>query len=104
MGMAGLSDQTLKCVIALAPNEGETSPPAERLSFTSEEELRKTTVPVLIICGEKDTYDADPKTQAWPQYRQTKAPKLIVEVKGGDHYVANGPAGGVKEDLERGAD
>ena len=102
--MAGLSDQTLKCVIALAPNEGETSPPAERLSFPSEEELRKTTVPVLIICGEKDTYDADPKTQAWPQYRQTKAPKLIVEVKGGDHYVANGPAGGAKEDLERGVD
>ena len=99
--MAGLSDQTLKCVIALCPNEGELSPTAERLSFPTEQ--RASSVPVLIICGEKDSWDANPKTQAWPQYHQTTATKLIVEVTGGDHYVANGPSGGNQHGLEAGA-
>ena len=61
------------------------------LQFPSEP---PTSVPVLIICGEKDR-DAPSKTFAWPQYRKWEgATKLIFEVSNGDHYVANGPAGG----------
>ena len=92
--LAALTDQTLKCVIALCPFDGSDFgcggfPSAQRLSFPSEP---PTSVPVLIVCGEKDG-EALPKTQGWPHYRQTGAPKLIFEVKGGGHYEVAGPAG-----------
>lgn len=99
--MAGLSDQTLKCVIACTPHDGAYGAGIPgTLSFPSEQ---RSSVPVLIICGEKDG-TAPPKTQAWPQYRQTTATKLCVEVVGGDHFVGNGPAGGSERETLRGSD
>jgi dienelactone hydrolase len=100
--LAALTDQTLKCVIAVCPDDGKTSgfPKAHRLSFPSQP---PTAVPVLILCGEKDG-DAPPKKCAWPHYRQTGATKLIFEVKGEDHYMPLGPAGGTKHQLQKGTD
>ena len=95
--IAALNDQTLKCVIAVCPDDGKrfgadswVEPGTNTLSFPSEP---PRSVPVLIISGEKDT-EAPVKVNAWPHYRQTAATKLIFEVAGGDHFVANGPAGG----------
>ena len=90
--LAALTDQTLKCVIALCPDDGKVMglPSAHTLSFPSE---APRSVPALIICGEKDS-EAPPKKNAWPHYQQTGAAKLILEVTGGDHFVGNGPAGG----------
>mmetsp|Transcript_53892 Transcript_53892/g.166997 ORF Transcript_53892/g.166997 Transcript_53892/m.166997 type:complete len:332 (+) Transcript_53892:89-1084(+) len=93
--LAALKDQTLKCIIALCPDDGKD------LGSVFPTEL-SASVPVLIICGEKDT-DANVKTQAWSHYRLTGATKLIFEVAGGDHYVANGPAGGTESDIDQGA-
>ena len=90
--LAAQKDPTLKCAIALCPDDSTRSTcasPSETLVFPSD----PGSVPVLIICGENDS-DASPSVQAWQHYRQTAAPKLIFEVTGGDHYVANGPAGG----------
>lgn len=90
--LAGLNDQTLKCVIALCPDDAKIMglPAKHTLSFPSDP---PRAVPVLIICGENDK-EANTKKNAWPHYEQTGAPKLFFEVRGGDHYVANGPAGG----------
>ena len=95
--IAALNDQTLKCVIALCPDDGKrfgadswVEPGTNTLLFPSEP---PRSVPVLIISGERDTY-SPVKDNAWPHYRQTAATKLIFEVAGGDHFVANGPAGG----------
>ena len=49
----------------------------------------------LMIYGNRDTM-APPEKQAWTHYRKMGATKLIFEVTGGDHYVANGPAGGAE--------
>ena len=92
--IAALSDPTLKCSIAICPHDGNefgTDFPAEL----------SNTVPTLILAGEKDK-DADPQTQAWEHYRKTTAPKLIMEIKGGDHFCANGPSGGNKSEFEVG--
>lgn len=98
--LAALTDQALKCVIALAPHDGrEGFPSAHTLSFPSP---TPDSVPVLIVCGEKDGL-ADAKKHSWPQFRQTCATKLIFEVTGGDHYVALGPAGGTERELEAGS-
>ena len=56
--LAALTDQTLKCVIALAPDEGYMFPSAHKLSFPSQP---PTAVPVLILCGEKDA-EAPPRS------------------------------------------
>lgn len=98
--LAALTDPTLKCVIALVPDDGKTMPclpSAHTLSFPSRP---PTSVPVLILCGEKD----NEAPNAWPQYRQTGAAKLIFEVKGGDHYLGLGPAGGTARELEAASD
>jgi hypothetical protein len=96
--LAALKDQTLKCVIALVPDDGKQMRLSSLLTL-SFPEVVPTSVPVLIICGEKDD-EASPKTNAWPHYRQTGATKLIFEVAGGDHYLGLGPAGGTKSELE----
>ena len=98
--LAALTDQTLKCVIALCPDEGYMYPSPHKLSFPSQP---PTAVPVLILCGDKDG-EAPPEKFAWPHYRQTGAAKLIFEVKGGDHYFPLGPAGGTKSQAEAGSD
>ena len=90
--LAALADQTLKCAIALCPDEGYMYPSRHKLSFPSPP---PTAVPVLILCGETDG-EAPSKKFAWPHYRQTGAAKLIFEVKGGDHYFPLGPAGGTE--------
>jgi dienelactone hydrolase len=100
--LAALKDQTLKCVIALVPDDGKQMR-LSSLHTLSFPEIVPTSVPVLIICGEKDD-EASPKTNAWPHYRQTGATKLIFEVAGGDHYLGLGPAGGTKSELEAGSD
>ena len=91
--LAALTDQTLKCVIALVPDDGEEIgyPSAHTLSFPSQPTASE--VPVLILCGETDD-EAKAKKKAWPHYRQTGATKLIVEVAGGNHYFPLGPSGG----------
>lgn len=86
--LAAKNDQTLRCAIALCPNDGRDFGPPIPTELS-------VSVPVLIICGEKDT-DAPPKDHASVQYRNISAPRLIFEVAGGDHYVANGPAGGIE--------
>jgi len=98
--LAGLTDQTLSCVIALCPDEGYMFPSSHKLSFPSEP---PTAVPVLILCGDKDG-EAPPEKFAWPHYRKTGAAKLIFEVKGGDHYFVLGPAGGTKSQANAGSD
>lgn len=99
--LAALTDQTLTCVIALVPDDGKAMyRSAHTLSFPNQP---PTSVPVLIVCGEKDD-EADPKKQGWPQYRQTGAAKLIFEVMGGDHYSTAGPAGGTQGQLQAGSD
>jgi dienelactone hydrolase len=90
--LAALEDKTLKCVIALCPHEGV--PPTHPAELSA-------SVPVLIIAGEKDK-SADGQKQAWPQYRKTRADKLLFEIAGADHFVANGPAGGIEKDISRG--
>ena len=74
-------------------------PSAHKLSFPSQP---PTAVPVLILCGEKDG-EAPAEKFAWPHYRQTGAAKMIVEVKGGDHYFPLGPAGGNQSQAEGGS-
>lgn len=69
-----------------------------KLAFPSE---NTSTVPVLILAGEKDP-DAAVDTHAWPQYHQTTASKLIFVVAGGDHYCTNGPAGGTEREANVG--
>jgi dienelactone hydrolase len=102
--LAALTDQNLKCVIAICPDDGKDmmwlSSAAHALSFPSKP---SAAVPVLIICGQKDT-EAPAKTKAWSHYRQTSAAKLIFEVAGGDHYVGLGPAGGNSSELEAASD
>ena len=92
--LAAISDPTLKCSIALCPHDGN------EYGIQFPEELSNK-VPVLIIAGEKDK-EADPQTQAWEHYRKTTAPKMILEIKGGDHYSANGPSGGNQSEFEEG--
>lgn len=89
--LAALQDPTLKCSIAICPSNGK----GFNVAVPSE---LSASVPALIICGEKDDLAA-PKSQAWCHYHNTSAPKLIFEVAGGDHYVANGPAGGIESDM-----
>ena len=93
--MAAMSDQSLKCAIALCPHDGvEWWPTARTLSFPTEP---SSSVPVLFVCGNRDA-EAPAQTQAWSHYNKTGAPKLIFEVAGGDHYVANGPGGGTESE------
>eukprot|EP00310_Coccolithus_braarudii_P022393 CAMPEP_0183333594 /NCGR_PEP_ID=MMETSP0164_2-20130417/2472_1 /TAXON_ID=221442 /ORGANISM="Coccolithus pelagicus ssp braarudi, Strain PLY182g" /LENGTH=334 /DNA_ID=CAMNT_0025502571 /DNA_START=249 /DNA_END=1253 /DNA_ORIENTATION=- len=93
--LAAMSDQTLKCAIALCPHDGiEWWPTPQTLSFPVEP---SSSVPVLIICGNRDTL-ANSQKQAWTHYRKMGATKLIFEVTGGDHFVANGPAGGTESE------
>ena len=95
--LAALRDPTLKCVVAICPDDGSVmgrKPPAEL----------SPSVPVLFLCGEKDT-DAPPQSHAWKHYRKTGAAKLLFEVQGGCHYFANGPAGDATEsEANRGAE
>ena len=94
--LAALKDSTLKCIVALCPHDGREfdGPFPDQLS---------SSVPVLIVCSEKDTL-AKPKDQAWAQYNKTSAPKLIFEISKGDHYSANGPSGGTESDFNAGAE
>lgn len=78
--LAALADPTLKCAIAVAPWNRQCT------DLTA-------TVPTLFLVGSSDR-QAPAHLHAWPQYRATTAPKLILEVSGGDHAIANGPAGG----------
>ena len=100
--LAGLTDQTLKCVIALAPDGGKAMgyPMRHRLAFPSEP---PTSVPVLIVSGERDTEGGNNKS-AWDMYRSTGATKLIFEVMGADHYTKAGPAGGSQSQMGSTAD
>lgn len=94
--IAAVNDPTLKCSIALCPHDGrEMGAP-----FPGE---LSASVPSLIICSEHDEL-APSQAQAWAHYRKTSAPKLIFEVSGGDHYSANGPAGGNKHEFDEGAE
>jgi len=93
--LAAMADLSLKCVIALCPHPGPPETPGlpGRLSDS---------VPVLIIAGQNDNV-ANTQSFAWPEYHSTSAPSLILEVRGGDHAVANGPSGGTtKEGLGMG--
>ena len=55
-------------------------------------------------CSDEKDKEADPQTQAWVHYRKTTAPKLIMEIKDGDHYSANGPSGGTQSEFEQGSE
>jgi len=86
---ANFEDNGLKCVISFCPDlvleKGFASPCPPELGIQK--------VPVLTICGSHDT-TSPAKKHAWEMYRRTKGPpKLIFEVRGGGHYVANGPGG-----------
>lgn len=94
--LAALSDPTLKCSVAICPHDGK------EFGCALPENLSNK-VPILILAGEKDK-EADPKTQAWEHYRKTTAPKLIMEVKDGDHYTCLGPSGGNGADFENGGE
>ena len=101
--LAARKDPTLKCVIALCPDDNTRST-CNQLCPSSVAQSEPTGyVAVLIICGDNDK-DAAPNAQAWPHYRQTGAPKLIFEVAGGDHFVANGPAGGTEGETQAASD
>jgi len=90
--LAALEDPDLRCVVAFVPHDGTGPPPAPPDAEPFPETLTSS-VPTLIIAGEKDDI-ADPKLHAWPMYHKCSAPKLIMEVTGGDHALTNGPAGG----------
>lgn len=62
-----------------------------------------TVVPTLTICGQKDSV-ANAKKYGWSIYHKTTAPRMIMEVKGGDHYLAHGPAGGTETEATTGAE
>ena len=81
--LAVMADPSLKCAIALSPHSGLGLPP-----------VLSTAVPVLFLVGQDDP-SAPARKFAWEQYRQTHAPKVYLEVAGGDHAVANGPSGGL---------
>lgn len=92
--LAALRDPTLTCSIACCPDDcsdfGEKFP--EELS---------TNVPILTLCSQKDK-ESPPKKQAWPLYHKITGPKLIMEISGGDHYTACGPAGGTEDEVDEG--
>jgi len=87
--LAALADPTLRCAIAISPHAGV--PPSLPDELTA-------SVPMLFLVGERDR-EAPSQAHSWPQYYRTAAPKLIFEVAGGDHFVANGPSGGIKADI-----
>jgi len=94
--LAALQDPTLKCSIAICPDDG-------RVFGRKAPEALSPSVPALILCAEKDS-EAPPKKFAWPDYHKTGGTKLIFEVKGGSHSFANGPSGDGKEsDMMKGA-
>ena len=84
----------LKCSIAVCPHDGREF----GVPFPAE---LSASVPVLFLCGAHDK-EANSQTHAWVQYRKTSAPKLIFEISGGDHFSANGPAGGTEKEFEKG--
>jgi len=86
--LAAIRDEKLKCIVALCPSDESSDDPQAQYS---------TSVPVLIICGEKDTSNG---ANPWDQYPKISATKLIFEVAGGDHFVANGPAGGTEHEAQ----
>ena len=88
--LAVLENSTLKCCIALSPHDGRTMKGEQGKGLPSQLTM---TVPVLFVVGEKDRI-APAQEHAWPQYHRTRSPKLILEVKAGNHAVANGPSGG----------
>jgi len=92
--LAALRDPTLKCSIAVCPHDGREF----GVPFPAE---LSASVPVLFLCGAHDK-EANSQTHAWVQYRKTSAPKLIFEISGGDHFSANGPAGGTEKEFEKG--
>ena len=84
--LAALEDPSLKCAIALAPFSALPMSSFPRGPLTD-------AVPTLFLAGSMDT-SAPASLFAWPEYKRTRAPKAIVEIKWGDHAIANGPAGG----------
>ena len=90
---AANDDPTLKCAIALAPHSGNFDK-----SFP---EKLTDSVPTLTLVGNKDT-DAPAKKHGKKFYDITDAPKLFFEIKGGDHFIVNGPSGGKESDFLRG--
>ena len=84
--LAAVEDPTLKCIVILCPHGG---PPS-------------AVVPTLTICAEKDDL-ANAQKHSWRTFHKMTAPRMIMEVSGGDHYVANGPAGGTEKEAFKGA-
>jgi len=87
--LAALADPSLKCAIAFSPHPGLgivlpccAPPPAELTD----------TVPSLFIAGQCDVVACPCLVRR--MFRKVRAPKLLLEIRGGDHAVANGPAGG----------
>ena len=80
--LAAVSDPSIKAVVALCP-------------WLSASSNLKHSVPVLILSGEDDEVAA-PASHADLHYKNTpnSTIKLLYEVKGGDHRIANGPQGG----------
>jgi len=90
--LAALEDPTLSCVVALVPHDG-IGPPLNPTNVPPFPKELTTKVPTLIVCGEQDDI-ADPQNHAWPMYDKCKSSeKIILEVTGGDHGIAHGPAG-----------
>ena len=56
---------------------------------------------MLFLVGSADT-DAPTRTHSWPQYNKTGAPRLLFEIRGGDHFDVLGPSGGNQGDFLRG--
>lgn len=92
--LAALEDPALKCVIALAPHASGHE------SFKSGHKLTDS-VPTLFLVGSADS-EAPTRSQSLPHYNMTTAPKLLFEIKGGDHFVVNGPSGGNEHDFTKG--
>ena len=85
--LAAKLDTSLKAVVALCP--WLNNPTTENLNHP---------VPTLILSGEND-FIAPPSLHATNQYMKTPetTEKLLFEIAGGDHSVANSPLGGNEE-------
>ena len=88
--LAVLEDPTIKCAIAMTPHPG-------LLLCLSLPKRLTDAVPTLFFVGQCDPV-AWP-CLGWAMYRSVSAPKLILEIRGGGHATACGPAGGCLLDI-----